>query len=298
MLSNGRLTNALAANLLKKQDDYQFWRDKKLANTSSNINDYIVEIQRPSNLTNSEKRKILTLCENNNIALFHIPTSKNYEADVIRINQQFGLEQFDTHFFVKDKGLAHITQSEKKDQGEFIPYTDKKIGWHTDGYYNEINSRIRAFSLFCVQPAESGGINKWIDPHMVYILLREDNPEIAHALTNPSAMTIPEHCVNGKVRRATSVGPIFFIDQPTNELYMRYTQRKKNIIFADSKEIQEAISRLDALLNQQTDYHFQHLLKSGQGLLCNNVLHKRDSFIDNIKKPRLLLRGRYFNRIK
>ena len=298
MPSNGQSTNELAVNLLSNQDDYQYWRDKKLANTSSDLSQYFVEIDNPFKLTVSEKNKILTLCQNNNFALFQIKAQEDYENSVIHINQQFGLKDFDSHLYVKNKGLAHITQSNKKDQSEFIPYTDKNIGWHTDGYYNPTDSRIRAFSLFCVQSAKIGGLSQWIDPDMVYLLLREDNPEIAKALTHPQAMSIPEHRVDGRVRREKSVGPVFFVDELTQALYMRYTQRKKNIEFFNSSEIEQAVNHLDALLSQQTPYHFQYMLQTGQGILCNNVLHKRQNFTDDKQHPRLLLRGRYFNRIK
>jgi hypothetical protein len=284
--------------LLDNSDEYQYWRDEKLANTTTELADCIVEIQNPSKLTSAEKNKVKNLCQHSNFALFQIDPTEQYENSVIDINAQFGLKDFDTHLFVKTGGLAHITQSDKKDQGEFIPYTDKNLGWHTDGYYNAIEQRIRAFSLFCVRPALKGGTSEWVDPQMIYLLLREDNPDVVKALIHPEAMSIPEHRVDGEVRRATSVGPVFFIDEKTQALYMRYTQRKKNIEFLDSLEIKQAVAYLDTLLNTTTDYHFKHLMQTGQGLLCNNVLHRRNAFTDDKDNPRLLLRGRYFNRIE
>jgi hypothetical protein len=284
--------------LLDNSDEYQYWRDEKLANIPTQLNDCIVEIQNPFELSSAEKNKITDLCQRGNFSLFQIQPIDQYDKAIISINAQFGLTDFDQHLFVKTGGLAHITQGGEKDQGEFIPYTDKNIGWHTDGYYNAIDARIRAFSLFCVNPATQGGANEWIDPQMIYLLLREDNPDVAKALTHSKAMSIPEHEVDGVVRREKSTGPIFFVDELSGSLYMRYTQRKKNINFLDSTEIKQAVEHLDALLSTKTDYHFQHLMQSGQGLLCNNILHKRNSFTDDINNPRLLLRGRYFNRIK
>ena len=284
--------------LLDNSDEYQYWRDEKLANIPTRLNDCIVEIQNPFKLSNAEKNKIIDLCQRGDFALFQIQPVDQYDKAIISINAQFGLIDFDQHLFVKTGGLAHITQSDKKNQSEFIPYTDKNLGWHTDGYYNAIDARIRAFSLFCVNPATQGGVNEWIDPQMIYLLLREDNPDVAKALTHSQAMSIPEHKVDGVVRREKSTGPIFFVDELSESLYMRYTQRKKNIDFLDSTEIKQAVEHLDALLSTKTDYHFQHLMQSGQGLLCNNILHRRNSFTDDSNNPRLLLRGRYFNRIK
>ena len=284
-------------NVLTKADDYKRWRDDKFANALTELDDYKVEIRDPFKLSQAEKDKIHTLCLCANFVIFKIQPHDSYESAVISINTQLGLTNLDAHLFVKNQGLTHITQSTDKNQREFIPYTNKNLAWHTDGYYNPIEQRIRAFSLFCVRPALTGGVNEWIDPQMVYLLLREDNPDIAKALTHPRAMCIPEHKIYEKVRRVASVGPIFFIDNLSRTLSMRYTQRKKNISFLDSTETKQAVKHLDALLNTQTHYHFKHLLRTGEGLLCNNVVHKRSAFSDDKDSPRLLLRGRYFNRI-
>ncbi|CAC9532935.1 hypothetical protein BHECKSOX_1218 [Bathymodiolus heckerae thiotrophic gill symbiont] len=286
------------ANIITSVDDYQFWRDRKLANTDTHVEDCLIEVSNPEQLTQVEKNQIVTLCEHNNFALFQTPQLQNYETSLIKFNQQFGLQAFDQHLYAKDQGLAHITQSDQKDQAEFIPYTNRAIGWHTDGYYNSIENRIRVFSLFCVNPAHTGGENNWIDHQMVYLLLREQNPDVAKALIHAKAMSIPAHIVDGKISRETSVGPIFFIDESTDQLSMRYTQRKKNIEFYNSDEIKQAVALLDQLLADTTEYHFSHTMSANQGLICNNILHKRTAFIDTPDSPRLMLRGRYFNKIQ
>ena len=187
--------------------------------------------------------------------------------------------------------------SKRTDQSEFIPYTDKELGWHTDGYYNEEENRVRSFTLFCVNPSLSGGETSWVDHELIYIKLYEESKDIIEALCHPRAMTIPANIVNDKTLRPESTGPIFFNDRTSNALYMRYTQRKKNIQFHDSLEISQAVEALDKLLEDIDDIKFSHRFNRNEGLLTNNVLHKRTSFIDNPDQPRLLLRGRYFNRI-
>ncbi len=286
------------ANIVTSIDDYRFWRDEKLANVQTDIENCLIEVNKPTQLSKAEKNQITHLCRVNNFALFHIPSQQDYESSIVGFNQQFNLKAFDQHLYVKSQGLAYITQSDQQDQAEFIPYTDRAIGWHTDGYYNSPKDRIRAFYLFCVNPAQQGGENQWIDPQMAYLLLREENPDITTALTHAKAMSIPAHKVDGQIRRKTSVGPIFFIDEMTNQLYIRYTQRKKNIDFYDSDEIKQAVETLNQLLAGNTQYHFTHTMSANQGLLCNNVLHKRSTYIDQQVTPRLMLRGRYFNRVQ
>lgn len=283
--------------MFNNSDEYQVWRDDKLANTVKRVEECMVEVVNPYTLTDAEKDKIQQLCRTNNFALFEIAPQTDCVEAIVQFNQQFGLTNQDQHLYVQNDGLAHITQSDKQGQTDFIPYTDKAIGWHTDGYYNTIENRIRAFSLFCVSPVNSGGVNQWIDPQIVYLLLREENVDIIKALTHPQAMTIPAHIVDGITRREISTGPIFFIDEKTNALSMRYTQRKQYVEFLDSTEVKQAVTLLDDLLKSHTSYHFEYAMKANQGIICNNVLHNRSAFIDDPKNPRLLLRGRYGNRI-
>ncbi len=284
-------------SILSKLDDYKYWRDNKLNNYTTNLEDCLVEIDNPLKLKKSEKDRVRFLCNSNNFALFHIQKQSDYVKTVTNINAQFDLVELDKHLYMQDQVLAHITPKVEKDQSEFIPYTNKAIGWHTDGYYNDIDHRIRSFSLFCANPAISGGVNDWIDPQIAYILIREESPDMAKILTHPQALSIPEHKKDGKIRRAKSTGAIFFIDELTQQLSMRYTQRKKNIKFLDSVEINPALESLSKLLNTNTQYHFRHSMQSGQGMLCNNVVHKREAFIDDPNSPRLMLRGRYFKSI-
>lgn len=285
-------------SILDNFDKYQYWRDEKLANAVNSIEQCLLEIANPSVLSTAEKDKIQYLCRTNNFALFEIKAQDDYAQAIVQINRQVGLIDYDQHLYAQNDGLAYVTQSNKQEQrSEFIPYTNKAIGWHTDGYYNAQNNQVRAFSLFCVSPSATGGVNQWIDPQMVYLLLREDNIDVVKALSHPQAMSIPEHKMDGQVRRAKSTEAIFFIDEPSIELYMRYTQRKKNIEFLDSLEVKQAVTLLDDLLKTTTPHHFEYTMNANQGLICNNVLHNRSAFVDDPEHPRLLLRGRYSNRV-
>ncbi|WP_369176904.1 TauD/TfdA family dioxygenase [Candidatus Thiodubiliella endoseptemdiera] len=281
------------ANVLTNLSDYQFWRDEKLAKAASKLDPCIVDIHNPLTLTTAEKSKIQSLCQQNNFALIQTQTQADYSHAIVHLNQQLGLKAYDRHLFVNNDTLAHITPTSNPQQGEFIPYTNKAIGWHTDGYYNPPEQRIRSFSLFCVNPASSGGENSWLDNEILYILLRQQSPEAAALLTRTNAMTIPAHSEKGKILRPESTGAIFM--QDNKRLYLRYTQRKKNVQFAD--EVRAAVALLDEILAQGSPYHFQHLITQNQGIICNNVIHKRSGFVDDERSPRLLLRGRYFERI-
>jgi alpha-ketoglutarate-dependent taurine dioxygenase len=272
--------------------NYQQWRDQKLENYLIKLEDCIVEIKNPCALNSNEKQKLLEISQKNNFVIFQTKIINEWDENISKLNQQLGLIDYDKHLFSKHKGLSYIENIVKKQQGEFIPYTNKALNWHTDGYYNSKEEYVRAISLFCIRPAKEGGESLFIDYEMVYLLLKEQNPQIIKALEHPKAMIIPSF-----QNRPTSVGPVFFKDNKVQKLMMRYTQRKKNIEWFDSQEVLEAKNILDKFLDNKTPYHQQHILKAGQGLICNNVLHKRSAFVDDKNASRLLLRGRYYNRI-
>ena len=299
--------------ILNNADYYKCWRDEKLKNACTNLDGCLVEISHPFTLSVLEKSKISALCSQHNFALYkikniqHAPQSVQmdksgqseqnayFARSTIMINKQLGLKSYDKHLFAKSNGLAYISCS--KDGENFIPYTNKSLNWHTDGYYNAPSKRIRSFSLFCASKADTGGENYWIDHELVYILLREENPNFTEALTHRSAMSIPKHQVGEKIKRPAARGSVFFIDEQTGKLMMRYTRRGRHVIWADIPFLNAAKIALEKILDSNTPYHFRYLMQQGEGFLCNNILHGRSAFLENKTTQRLILRGRYFESI-
>ena len=177
------------------------------------------------------------------------------------------------------------------------PYSNKALNWHTDGYYNQMDALVGAFSLYCIHPATVGGENQWIDPEMLYIHLRELNPDIICALSQPKALTIPARRDGNKIVREASIGPVFFIDKASQKPKMRFTQRKRNINWLKSADIADALCELNNFLSSVSQIHHRYKLASGEGIVCNNVLHNRSAFVEGSLKKRKLLRGRYKNSI-
>jgi hypothetical protein len=279
-------------DILSSDEIYKQWRDEKLNNYQS-LENCLVEINDAFNISKTETNKIRELTKTNNFALIKLAKQDDYYDEVVNINKSLGLTYNDKHFFL-DKELIKITPKNER-QGEFIPYTTRGLGWHTDGYYNPEKYRIRSFMLFCQNPGISGGVNQWMDIDMLYITLREQNPELTQLLSHPQAMTIPAHIENNKVVREESVGAIFFMDELSDSLYMRYTQRKTNIKFAEG--ISEAIDLLNTTLTQESPYIHTYRMQKGEGLINNDVIHTRSAFENDENNPRVMLRGRYFVRV-
>lgn len=280
-----------------QQKRYETWRDEKLANYHSKPASLFVEISNPLQLSSAEKKAIADNCRNNNLSFIKVKPNDDIRGAIRSINAQLGLVDFDQHLCMEDDGLVVIEDTNAPKKGGYVPYTNKALNWHTDGYYNPMNALVGAFSLYCIQPATEGGESHWIDPEMLYIHFREFNPDIISALSQPTTLTIPERREGSKIVREASIGPVFFIDKTSQKPKMRFTQRKRNINWLETTEIIDALSELNAFLAGETEIHHQYKLSAGEGLICNNVLHNRLSFIDSAQQKRKLLRGRYTNRV-
>ncbi|HCX86397.1 MAG TPA: hypothetical protein DG761_00060 [Gammaproteobacteria bacterium] len=175
----------------------------------------------------------------------------------------------------------------------YIPYTSRRLNWHTDGYYHTADRIIRTMLLHCVRPALQGGALEAIDHEIVYGLLLGQDPRLVEALSQPDAMTIPENNPGGSTHRAECQGPVFFWD--AGVLRMRYTARKHNVTWKHDTLTREGAAALEEILNGSGDLIVRRRLRSGEGLVCANVPHRREAFSDSehSEQTRLVYRGRY-----
>ena len=290
---------------LDRSEVYDHWRNEKLTNAPTRPEDLLVEIKDMEQVSESETAEIKRLCRHTNMAIYVCNKSCDNEQDVrektYAFNSHFGLDRLEQHRSMNADGLVSIevVDDSCEKRAGFIPYSDKPISWHTDGYYNPTASRIKAMTLHCVRPAAEGGDNQLFDPEIAYIRLRDENPDYITALSHRRALTIPAYCDEDGNTRAQSVGPVFTWDRYTGNLHMRFTDRKRHIEWADNDLTFEAIAFLRQVL--ETDEHvINYRLKAGEGLICNNVLHNRAAFKDGdeASQTRLLLRARYLDRIE
>jgi alpha-ketoglutarate-dependent taurine dioxygenase len=193
--------------------------------------------------------------------------------------------------------VSRVTVAREKARGEFIPYTNRPIGWHTDGYYNPPDRRIRAMLLHCVRPAAEGGENTLLDHEIAYLRLRDEDPAHVRALMLPDALTIPAREDEDGIARPAETGPVFSIEPQNGALHMRYTARTKSIEWKRDTAVAVAVAALARVLATPSPHHHRLTLRPGMGILCNNVLHHRTGFVDHVDAPRLLYRARYYDRL-
>jgi alpha-ketoglutarate-dependent taurine dioxygenase len=288
---------------LSNKSAYQQWRETKLTNFNDDTNALMVTIE---DITTPQHDEILTLSEQikrYNIGFYSIKNPpKNpvqNKHDIATLATLLGLSRLDHNLCADKDKFSSITVSKHKNQHQYIPYSNRRLSWHTDGYYNTSRQQINAFILHCEQPAKTGGKSLLLDHEMAYILLRDENPKYIHALMNPEAMTIPANILNGKTIRAAQSGPVFSFNPISEHLHMRYSARQRNIEWQQDSITLEAKAFLETLWEHGSPYILQHTLQANQGIICNNVLHCRTAFKDhhNPEKKRLLYRGRYLDRV-
>ena len=278
--------------------DYFRWRERKLANAPRSAAELIVEVADPFALSKAEHEALMQRIRCCNMAIY---SSHAYGADTNiprLLGKQFGLVHLDANWLADEDGISELQVNGDGTRQSYIPYTNRPIKWHTDGYYNPSERTIRAMVLHCVRSAAKGGENRLMDHELAYILLRDENPQHIHALMQPDAMTIPERVDETDGIRPAQSGPVFSVDAVTGSLHMRYTARTRSIEWKQDTATRAAVAALEKLLDSESPYIYGARMESGMGLLCNNVLHDRAGFTDESDRPRLLYRARYCDYIK
>jgi len=282
---------------LAKDTAYNLWRAQKLQDYPTRIEELIVEIGNPHQLTKAEYEAIHLRCRKTNMAIYAGSTGSDPDKGIPRLlGRQFGLTELDYNMGADDDGITSLKLVEGKWRGSYIPYTNRPIHWHTDGYYNSPDHQIRALLLHCVSPAASGGENALLDHEIAYIHLRDSNPDYIRALMAPNAMGIPANCEDGMELRPVRRGPVFSVLED-GSLHMRYTARTRSIEWSSDPLIRAAVSALEDFLASPSPYIYRATLQPGQGLVSNNVLHDRSGFDNDATHTRQLYRARYYQRI-
>ena len=285
---------------LANEAGYQTWRAAKLANVAAQSADRVVPVKDAASLTEQEHATILERCRHSNLAIYEITGGGETDKQAIRaFGRQFGLERLDMNLRADEDSITSLRVVEASAGTHYIPYTNRPLNWHTDGYYNRQDEQIGGIVMHCVSTSASGGDNLFLDPEIAYLLLRNENPDYIKALMQPDAMTIPPNIEAGVELRPAQSGPVFSLAEDSGALHMRYTARTRSIEWKNDRNTRLAAGFLLELLTNASIYITRHRLRAGQGIICNNVLHKREAFNDDAAsgQQRLLYRARYHERI-
>ncbi|MBL8345372.1 MAG: TauD/TfdA family dioxygenase [Rubrivivax sp.] len=293
---------------------YRPWREQKLRHRARDAGELLVDLGDPRHLNTPDRARLLERIARHGVAVYRSPRTEDDPTLPRALGVQLGLLRLDANWLADEDGLSRIavaaggaagagrtggTGGTGGTRGEFIPYTDHAIGWHTDGYYHPEARRILAMILHCVRPAAVGGETTLLDHELVYIALRDESPALVRALMHPKAMTIPAREDDGGVARAAQSGPVFsVVEGPAGpQLHMRYTARTRSIEWRDDALTREAAARLARMMDGELGGILHLTLQPGMGLVGHNVLHARSAFRDDPRAPRLLYRARYLDAV-
>ncbi len=279
------------------ESDYRRWRSAKLDRAPRDVMELVVEVGNPCELTAGEHAAIAARCAAANMAIYASAVRAADKELPRRLGAQFGLAHLDANWLADEDGVSQVTVKGEGGRGDYIPYTNRPIRWHTDGYYNPPERMIRAMVLHCVSRAIEGGANALLDHELAYVFLRDEDPAHIRALMRPDAMTIPARIDEGGVARPAQTGPVFSIDPRDGRLHMRYTARTRSIEWSNGSAVRAAVAALERLLASGSPHVHRLTLEPGMGILCNNVLHDRAGFVDDPRQPRLLYRARFHERV-
>ena len=283
---------------------YERWREAKLRDYPADGGALMVEINDPGALGPAETGAIHSRLVKANMALYAVTgggdgSPEKQKKWLIEICRVFGLSRLDANLCSDSDGITHLKVDQSGSRGTYIPYTNRPIGWHTDGYYNSPDRTVRGLALHCVRPAISGGENRLMDHEIAYILLRDRDPAFIRTLSRGDAMTIPANEEEGPdAVRAEQSGPVFSVSPADGSLHMRYSARKRNIRWRDDCATRDAVTALEEILADPGVYGFRYRLSAGQGLISNNALHDRSGFEDGKGPGRLIYRARYYDRVE
>lgn len=278
---------------------YKEWRARKLDGYPDDPRELMVEVTDLGRPTAAECRAIITACRRANLAIFSTDIGNASKDGLRAFCQHFGLHRLDANLCADEDGITALQVSDTGRKRDYIPYTNRRLNWHTDGYYNAPDQWIRAFLIFCAQDAAEGGDNQLLDHEIAYLLLRDADPRFIEALMHPQAMTIPANTEDGVDIRPAETGPVFSVEPGTGNLHMRYSARTRNIQWRDDEMTRAAVDFLQSLWDAGSAHIYHYRLMPGQGVICNNVLHSRTAFRDDpaTGHKRLMYRARYYDRI-
>ena len=271
-----------------KSNEFKQWALEKEDNIPLNIDDLIVKIHDINHATLAEIYNIKDKIKRFNCCIYQSKVGLNTQADLINFAQCIGMETYDTNN-IHNSPISLIMSLESNNALNYIPYTNKKLNWHTDGYYDE--KPIFSWLLHCEEPAYSGGENYLLD-HVLAIreyIIKYDNLE---SLSSLDAFTIPG---NTRANRGETKGYICDNDNEYKKFHMKFSMREKNMKL--NEQSKTAIMRMKKIIKEDCKkYCLTYKLSKNEGIVSNNILHGRNSFEDG-KAMRKLYRIRSYERI-
>ena len=139
---------------LGDETPYLRWRERKLAEAPTSLSELVVEINDPRRLSAVEQDALLDRCRRANMAIYAGRSGDAPDKTIpTALGAAFGLHRLDRNRGADDDAVTSLTVHTGARHRDYIPYSNRPISWHTDGYYNSGDRQV------CVRPAAAGGEN-------------------------------------------------------------------------------------------------------------------------------------------
>ena len=271
---------------------WQKWRDSRLYQQSQPDPGYYTIEPGNAGLAETDICGLGADLRQRGYALFKIDDRIDQRQSLSGLLAQLGLRANDEGVIRADDGLSLLRDHGDGPRARFVPYSNRLLNWHTDGYYNAADQTLRCFVLHCLQPAASGGELMLLDPELLLIELYREAAESVSLLSHPECICLPANTDQHGHSRPDRYAAVFSA-HADGTLAMRYTTRSRNIRFRN-RETEQAMQQLRDIIDRCEKWHVKLRLEAGQGILCRNLLHCRSSFTDPPDQPgRQILRGRF-----
>ncbi len=270
-----------------KSAEFLRWAEEKEKNIPQNSDGILVNIHDINNVKTSEIYNIKETIYKHNSCIYSSKIALKSNTNLLKFVELVGMKTYDCNN-IESNEISTITPLQNS-KINYIPYTDKLLNWHTDGYYDK--KSIFSWLLHCVNPATQGGENYLLDHELVLreYLLRNDD---INNLMAEDALTIPASKDTSRPEISTY---IFSFKNKYRRLHMRFSMRKDNI--GTSAKASPAIIKLKEIIeNDCAKYSLTYKLQKNEGIITNNILHGRKAFKDD-KVKRKLLRIRSYERL-
>ena len=270
-----------------KSAEFLRWAEEKEKNIPQNSDGILVNIHDINNVKTSEIAKIKETIYKYNSCIYSSKIALKSNTNLLKFVELVGMKTYDCNN-IESNEISTITPLQNS-KINYIPYTDKLLNWHTDGYYDK--KSIFSWLLHCVNPATHGGENYLLDHELVLreYLLRNDD---INNLMAEDALTIPESKYTSRSEISTY---IFSFKNKYKRLHMRFSMRKDNI--GTSAKANSAVIKLREIIEGNcAKYSLTYKLQKNEGIITNNILHGRKAFKDD-KVKRKLLRIRSYERL-
>ena len=270
-----------------KSAEFLRWAEEKEKNIPQNTDGILVNIHDINNVKISEVSKIKEIINKYNCCIYSSKTVLKSNTNLLKFVELVGMKTYDCNN-IESNEISTITPLQNN-KVNYIPYTDKSLNWHTDGYYDR--KSIFSWLLHCVNPAAQGGENYLLDHELAlreYVLKNDD----INNLMAEDAITIPE---SKDTLRSEISTYIFSLKNQYKKLHMRFSMRKDNI--GTSPKASSAVIKLRKIIEDDcAKYSLTYKLQKNEGIITNNILHGRKAFKDD-KVKRKLLRIRSYERL-